>query len=64
MGSKLNFKTKQEKTNYTVRKMARFLWQAYGTEQYKSLLSKEAEETLLSLFDLARDITGEDPLQE
>jgi hypothetical protein len=64
MGSKLNFKTKQEKTNYVIRKMARFLWQAYGTEQYKSLLSKEAEETLLNLFDLARDIIEEDPLKE
>lgn len=58
------FQNETEKKNYVIRKMARYLWQAYGTEQYKSLLTKEAEELLLTLFDMAHDIVGPDVLSE
>ena len=57
------FKTEREKMVYIIRKMARYLYQAYGTD-YKYLLSKEAEETLLNLFDMSKDIIGDDLFSE
>lgn len=64
MGAKIVFTSEREKMIYMIRKMARFLWQAYGTKDYKSLLSKEAEETLLDLFDMSKDIVGDDLFSE
>lgn len=60
MAAKVTFKTKQDEMVYVIRKLARFLWQAYGTSEYKELLAGwDSEEAMLNVLDQAHDLVGD-----